>query len=183
MRASKISLPSASSRLPWRTPRPDVGEGRRPRRRGTESARGTQPVQGDRYEPTDRGLGRQISGRREGVQAVDRELLGRDADLVQVAGILGLDDPHGVGLVVSGDAGIGKSSLLARVARDAEAAGWTVAWGHCVGQGGSGVALRALKVAEETWGWKSGQYLASAVLFVQDFNGWTGFGRGVEGVE
>jgi hypothetical protein len=43
--------------------------------------------------------------------------------------------------------------------------------------------LRALKVAEETWGWKSGQYLASAVRFVQDFNGWMGFGRGVEGVE
>ncbi|KAJ5448538.1 hypothetical protein N7445_003359 [Penicillium cf. griseofulvum] len=43
--------------------------------------------------------------------------------------------------------------------------------------------LRALKVAEETWGWKGGQYLASAVRFVQDFNGWTGFGRGVDGVE
>ncbi|MFW5470460.1 helix-turn-helix transcriptional regulator [Knoellia sp. CPCC 206435] len=69
-----------------------------------------------------------------------RELVGRDADLARVTGILGLDDPHGVGVVVSGDAGIGKSSLLARVARDAEASGWAVAWGHCVGQGGRGVA-------------------------------------------
>ncbi len=69
-----------------------------------------------------------------------RELVGREADLAGLAGIIGLDDPRGVGVVVSGDAGIGKSTLLARVARDAEAKGWRVAWGHCVGQGGSGVA-------------------------------------------
>ncbi|WP_147062838.1 helix-turn-helix transcriptional regulator [Knoellia locipacati] len=69
-----------------------------------------------------------------------RELVGRDADLVRFAEILGLDAPHGVGVVVSGDAGIGKSSLLARVSADAETAGWGVAWGHCVGQSGSGVA-------------------------------------------
>ncbi|OJJ77428.1 hypothetical protein ASPBRDRAFT_36653 [Aspergillus brasiliensis CBS 101740] len=43
--------------------------------------------------------------------------------------------------------------------------------------------LRALKSAEDTWGWKGGQYLACAVHFVQSFNGWTGFGRGVDGVE
>lgn len=41
---------------------------------------------------------------------------------------------------MSGEAGIGKSSVLARVARDAGASGWNVAWGHCVGQAGSGVA-------------------------------------------
>ncbi|MFC7490740.1 MULTISPECIES: helix-turn-helix transcriptional regulator [unclassified Knoellia] len=69
-----------------------------------------------------------------------RELVGRDADLARVAEILHLDDPGGVGVVVSGDAGIGKSSLLARVSADAESAGWSVAWGHCVGQSGSGVA-------------------------------------------
>lgn len=69
-----------------------------------------------------------------------RELVGRDADLARLAEILGLDAPRGGGVVVSGDAGIGKSSLLARVAADAEEAGWTVAWGHCVGQSGSGVA-------------------------------------------
>ncbi|KGN37796.1 helix-turn-helix transcriptional regulator [Knoellia subterranea] len=69
-----------------------------------------------------------------------RELVGRDADLARITEILGLDDPRGVGVVVSGDAGIGKSSLLATVSADAEAAGWTVAWGHCVGQSGSGVA-------------------------------------------
>lgn len=69
-----------------------------------------------------------------------RELVGRDADLARLAEILGLDAPSGVGVVVSGDAGIGKSSLLARVSADAEAAGWVVAWGHCVGQSGSGVA-------------------------------------------
>lgn len=69
-----------------------------------------------------------------------RELVGRDADLARITEILGLDDPRGVGIVVSGDAGIGKSALLARVSADAEEAGWDVAWGHCVGQSGSGVA-------------------------------------------
>ncbi|PRY57052.1 regulatory LuxR family protein [Knoellia remsis] len=70
-----------------------------------------------------------------------RELVGRDADLARIAELIGLDDPRGVGVVVSGDAGIGKSALLARVSADAETAGWQVAWGHCVGQSGSGVAL------------------------------------------
>ncbi|EAP98165.1 putative LuxR-family transcriptional regulator [Janibacter sp. HTCC2649] len=69
-----------------------------------------------------------------------RELVGRDADLSRIAEIMDLDAPRGVGIVVSGDAGIGKSSLLARVGADAEAAHWNVAWGHCVGQSGSGVA-------------------------------------------
>ncbi|WP_404385936.1 AAA family ATPase [Knoellia locipacati] len=69
-----------------------------------------------------------------------RELVGRDADLTRLAEIIGLDDPRGVGIVVSGDAGIGKSSLLARFSADAEAADWSIAWGHCVGQSGSGVA-------------------------------------------
>lgn len=69
-----------------------------------------------------------------------RELVGRDADLARLAEIMGLDEPRGVGIVVSGDAGIGKSSLLARLAADAEDKDWTVAWGHCVGQSGSGVA-------------------------------------------
>ena len=69
-----------------------------------------------------------------------RELVGRDADLARIAEIIDLDAPRGVGVVVSGDAGIGKSSLLARVAANAEAAHWNVVWGHCVGQSGSGVA-------------------------------------------
>lgn len=69
-----------------------------------------------------------------------RELIGRDADLARITEIIGLGDPRGVGVVMSGDAGIGKSSLLARVGEDAEAAQWNVAWGHCVGQSGSGVA-------------------------------------------
>lgn len=42
--------------------------------------------------------------------------------------------------------------------------------------------LRALEVMEQTWGWKDGRYLAAGVKFVGDFNGWTGFGRGVDGM-
>lgn len=69
-----------------------------------------------------------------------RELVGRDADLARIAEIIGLESETTQGVVLSGDAGIGKSSLLAKVSADAEAAHWNVAWGHCVGQSGSGVA-------------------------------------------
>lgn len=42
--------------------------------------------------------------------------------------------------------------------------------------------LRALQVLEETWGKKKNRYLKAAIKFVSDFNGWTGFGKGVDGV-
>src|SRR5688572_9336248 len=51
--------------MPWRT-------------RTTRTTRRTQPSQGDRDEPADRGLRRQAAGRREGVEAVARELVRRD---------------------------------------------------------------------------------------------------------
>ena len=39
--------------------------------------------------------------------------------------------------------------------------------------------IRALKVAAETWPHNDRFYLKAAVKYVNEFEGWTGFGRGV----
>jgi hypothetical protein len=41
--------------------------------------------------------------------------------------------------------------------------------------------IRALKVGSELFGDKNGWYLKASVKFIEDFTGWVGFGRGVEG--
>ncbi|GAA2166722.1 hypothetical protein GCM10009826_43570 [Humibacillus xanthopallidus] len=71
-------------------------------------------------------------------------IIGRDADLAHLTDAVGLHpaggaEPGGV-VVLSGDAGIGKSRLLAQLLVGAEAAGWSTAVGHCVGQAGSSLA-------------------------------------------
>jgi DNA-binding CsgD family transcriptional regulator len=63
--------------------------------------------------------------------------VGRDEDAARLAELVGLDSDHGSGLVLlSGDAGIGKTRLLAETAERARAAGWTVLVGHCLGEAG-----------------------------------------------
>ena len=67
-------------------------------------------------------------------------LVGRDRELDELAGLAGVVAPPGGGAVLlGGDAGIGKSRLLAALAGRAEAAGWEVAVGHCLDLGGSPV--------------------------------------------
>jgi hypothetical protein len=41
--------------------------------------------------------------------------------------------------------------------------------------------IRALKVGSELFGEKNGWYLKASVKFIDEFDGWTGFGKGVEG--
>ncbi len=71
-------------------------------------------------------------------------LIGRDTDLSRLADAIGLRPtpgarPGGV-VVLSGDAGIGKSRIVAQLVADATDAGWFTAVGHCVGQAGSSLA-------------------------------------------
>jgi hypothetical protein len=41
--------------------------------------------------------------------------------------------------------------------------------------------IRALKVGSELFGERNGWYLRASVKFIEEFKGWVGFGRGVEG--
>lgn len=72
-----------------------------------------------------------------------RDLVGRAAELDRVRRSTGLDrrrsDAAGA-VLISGDAGIGKSRLVAELATDAVTAGHLVVAGHCVGVGGEGLA-------------------------------------------
>lgn len=63
--------------------------------------------------------------------------VGRDDEATRLAALLGIDGPSGTGLVLlSGDAGIGKTRILAEVAARARAQDWTVLVGHCLGEAG-----------------------------------------------
>ncbi len=66
-----------------------------------------------------------------------RRLVGRDADLARLATAVDLPGRDGGLVVLSGDAGIGKSRLLTQLLAEAATGGWRTAVGHCVGQAGS----------------------------------------------
>ncbi len=67
-------------------------------------------------------------------------LVGRDVELDRLRAAVGLDTADGGLAVVSGDAGIGKSRLLAALTAAAAEQGWLTATGHCVGEAGSALA-------------------------------------------
>jgi DNA-binding CsgD family transcriptional regulator/tetratricopeptide (TPR) repeat protein len=63
--------------------------------------------------------------------------VGRDDDAARLGELLGLGTDSESGMVLlSGDAGIGKTRLLAEVGHRARAEGWTVLVGHCLGEAG-----------------------------------------------
>lgn len=65
-------------------------------------------------------------------------LTGRDTELTALAGLAGIGSPPtAAGVLLSGDAGIGKSRLLTALASRAGDQGWRIATGHCLDLGGS----------------------------------------------
>ncbi|MCW2766632.1 MAG: regulatory protein LuxR, partial [Nocardioides sp.] len=80
----------------------------------------------------------------DGVAAhTSRTLVGRDAELTEIASLLGVRrapgaDPPGNGIVLlSGDAGVGKTRLLTELRDLAFTEGWQVFAGHCLDFGDS----------------------------------------------
>lgn len=76
-----------------------------------------------------------------GVTAQDVPLtpiVGRGAELDRLGNLLGLGgEPRPAAVVVGGDAGVGKTRLLAELHRRAEESGWRVFVGHCLDFGDS----------------------------------------------
>ncbi len=64
-------------------------------------------------------------------------LVGREAELTRLTAAAGIPSGRGGLVVMAGDAGIGKSRLLAQLEQEATTAGWLSLVGHCVGQAGS----------------------------------------------
>jgi len=82
------------------------------------------------------------------VHTTSRTLIGRDAELTEIASLLGVSssaddsrsaDPlaESVHVVLSGDAGVGKTRLLVELRDLAVAEGWRVVAGHCLDFGDS----------------------------------------------
>ena len=70
---------------------------------------------------------------------VSNPIIGRTNELDRLAALTGLDEtsPPASAVLLSGDAGVGKTRLLAAVRARAEAAGWRVLVGHCLDFGDS----------------------------------------------
>ncbi|RZS87282.1 regulatory LuxR family protein [Motilibacter rhizosphaerae] len=64
------------------------------------------------------------------------ELVGRAADLARVEELLGVPAPAGRGVLLAGDAGVGKTRLADELRARAGDAGWRVLVGHCLDFGG-----------------------------------------------
>ncbi|HET6939419.1 MAG TPA: AAA family ATPase, partial [Nocardioides sp.] len=76
------------------------------------------------------------------VHTTSRTLIGRDAELTEIASLLGVRSsgdpaPEPVHVVLSGDAGVGKTRLLVELRDLAVAEGWRVVAGHCLDFGDS----------------------------------------------
>lgn len=64
-----------------------------------------------------------------------RPLVGRAQELTTLLELLGISGDAGGMVLLGGDAGVGKTRLLAELAARAETAGWQVLVGHCVDSG------------------------------------------------
>ncbi len=57
---------------------------------------------------------------------------GRERELAQLADLLGLSEPRSCAVLLTGDAGVGKTRLVRELVDRAEAAGWQTLVGHCL---------------------------------------------------
>src|SRR3954469_8461993 len=76
------------------------------------------------------------------VHTTSRTLIGRDAELTEIASLLGVRSSadsaaEPVHVVLSGDAGVGKTRILVELRDLAVAEGWRVVAGHCLDFGDS----------------------------------------------
>src|SRR3954465_3484518 len=76
------------------------------------------------------------------VHTTSRTLIGRDAELTEIASLLGVRSfgdsaSEPVQVVLSGDAGVGKTRILVELRDLAVAEGWRVVAGHCLDFGDS----------------------------------------------
>src|SRR3954447_2813695 len=76
------------------------------------------------------------------VHTTSRTLIGRDAELTEIASLLGVRSfgdsaSEPVQVVLSGDAGVGKTRILVELRDLAVAEGWRVVAGHCLAFGDS----------------------------------------------
>jgi predicted ATPase len=77
-----------------------------------------------------------------GLEAAGNGLfVGRDTEVARLVDLLGVGQQgggssHHGSVVLSGDAGIGKTRLLSEVVATARSSGWLVLVGHCLGETG-----------------------------------------------
>ncbi len=69
--------------------------------------------------------------------ATSGPLIGRADELDRLAAMAGIDQAEPAAVLLSGDAGVGKTRLLGELRRRASAAGWRVLVGHCLDFGDS----------------------------------------------
>jgi DNA-binding CsgD family transcriptional regulator/tetratricopeptide (TPR) repeat protein len=74
-------------------------------------------------------------------------LVGRTDELDRLAELVGLGDSAGGAVLLGGDAGAGKSRLLAELCEQVTAAGWLVLLGHCLDFGDSSLPYLPLSEA------------------------------------
>ncbi|WP_312008528.1 ATP-binding protein [Nocardioides alcanivorans] len=112
---------------------------------------------------------------------IRQTLVGRDRELHELCALLGITSPGSVAsadahvVLLSGDAGVGKTRLLTELRDRAFAEGWQVVAGHCLDFGDS--ALPFLPVSE-VMGRLATDHTGVVERVAEAHRGWPGCSRG-----